>query len=307
MTENQYDLMIAGSGPAGLTAAIYGQRLGMKVVVFGDIPGGNLYMIEKLMNFPGFVGGVPGAQFGATIYAQAQGEGAFFPMIRLEKLTHKDNQFVGIDLNSQEYFAQATIIACGVVPRTLEVPNVDKKGIYFCSLCDGPLFRGKNATLAVIGGGNMAGNEALTLSKFADRIVLVYRGEKLKMEAVMQKAVEAKDNVDILLNTQVIAFEGDDQIDRIVISTREGEKKEVPVNGVFMAIGWGPNLDILDISVDTTQEGFIKTDNKLMSSFAGLFAAGDVRDTDIRQVITACADGARAATYVSEYLEGMKG
>ena len=305
MTENRYDLMIAGTGPGGLTAAIYGQRLGMNTVVFGDIPGGNLYMIENLMNFPGFVGGVPGAQFGATIFSQAQSEGAIFPMARLESLGHKDNQFVGIDVNGQEYAAVSAIVACGVIPRTLEVPNVDKKGIHFCALCDGPLFRGRNATLAIIGGGNIAGSEALFLSKFADRIILVYHGEKLKMEAVMRKSIEAKDNIEILLKTEVLSFEGEDQIDRIVVSTETGERRELSVNGVFMAIGWGPNLDILNIPVETAQEGFIKTDNKLMSSFPGLFAAGDVRDTDIRQVITACADGARAATYALEYLEGM--
>ena len=304
MAENRYDLMIVGTGPGGLTAAIYGQRLGMNTVVFGDIPGGNLYMIENLVNFPGFVGGVPGAQFGATTFSQAQAEGASMPMIRLENLSHKNNRFVGIDVNGQEYSATAAIVACGVIPRTLEVPNVDKKGVFFCALCDGPLFRGRNATIAIIGGGNMAGNEAMSLSKFADRVILIYHGEKLKMEAVMRKAVEAKDNVEILLNTEVMSFEGDDQIESIVVSTEAGEKKEMPVNGVFMAIGWGPNLDMLDISVETTEEGFIKTDNKLMTSFPGLFAVGDVRDTDIRQVITACADGARAATYAFEYLEG---
>ena len=110
----------------------------------------------------------------------------------------------------------------------------------------------------------------------------------------------------VAITTEVVSFEGADQIERIVVSTKGGEKREMSVNGVFMAIGWGPNLDMLDISVETTQEGFIKTDNKLMTSFPGLFAAGDVRDTDIRQVITACADGARAATYAFEYLEGMK-
>lgn len=305
MAENRYDLMIVGTGPGGLTSAIYGQRLGMNTVVFGDIPGGNLYMIENLMNFPGFVGGVPGAQFGTTTFSQAQSEGASIPMIRLESLRHKNDQFVGIDVNGQKYSATAAIVACGVIPRTLEVPNVDKKGIYFCALCDGPLFRGRNATVAIIGGGNMAGSEAMSLSKFADRVILIYHGEKLKMEAVMRKAVEAKDNVEILLNTEVMSFEGDDQIESIVVSNEAGEKKEMPVNGVFMAIGWGPNLDMLGISLETTEEGFIKTDNKLMTSFPGLFAAGDVRDTDIRQVITACADGARASTYVFEYLEGQ--
>lgn len=306
MAENQYDLMIVGTGPAGLTAAIYGQRLGMNVVVLGDTPGGNLYMIEKLMNYPGFIEGIPGAQFGASAFAQAKKEGAFFPMIRLNQLSHSDDQFVGIDLNSQEYFAPVTLVACGVIPRTLEVPNVDKKGIFLCSLCDGPLFRNKDATLAVIGGGNMASQEALSLSKIAKQVVQIYRGNPLKTEAVLQKAVEKKDNIEVLLNTQVVAFSGEECIDGIIVSTKEDNEREISVDGVFMAVGWGPNLDMLQISVETTSEGYIKTNEKLMTSFSGLFAAGDIRDTDIRQVVTACADGARAATYAFEFLESKR-
>ncbi len=306
MSENQYDLMIAGSGPAGLTAAIYGQRLGMKVVVFGDIPGGNLYMIEKLMNFPGFVGGVPGAQFGATIYGQAQGEGAFFPMTRLERLRHNNERFMGTDASGQEYCASTAIVACGVIPRSLDVPDANREGVYFCSLCDGPLFRNRNATLVVVGGGNMAGQEALSLSKVAERVIVIYRGNKLKMEAVMRKTLEGKKNIEFILNAEVVGYQGKDKIEGAIISTKGGEKREIPTQGVFMAIGWGPNLEVLEIPFEKTPEGYIKTDRKLMSSFPGLFAAGDVRDTDMRQVITACADGARAATYAFEYLEGRE-
>ena len=305
MTENKYDLMIVGTGPAGLTAAIYGQRLGMKVVVLGDIPGGNLYMIEKLMNFPGFVGGVPGAQFGATIFSQAQAEGAFFPMARLERLSNDDNQFKGIDVNSIKYSAPVAMVTCGVIPRSLEVPNADMEGIYSCALCDGPIFRNKNATLAVIGGGNMAGQEALSLSKVAEKVILIYHGYSLKMEAVMRKTIEKKENVDILMNTKVIAFNGQDRVEAITVSSEKNEKQEILVDGVFMAIGWGPKLEMLQIPAETTPEGYLITNEKLMTSFPGLFAAGDVRDTDIRQVITACADGARAATYALEYLERM--
>jgi thioredoxin reductase (NADPH) len=306
MAENQYDLMIVGTGPAGLTAAIYGQRLGMNVVVLGDTPGGNLYMIEKLMNYPGFIEGIPGVQFGASAFAQAQKEGAFFPMIRLNQLSHSDDQFVGIDLNSQEYFAPVALVACGVIPRTLEVPNVDKKGIFLCSLCDGPLFRNKDATLAVIGGGNMASQEALSLSKIAKKVIQIYRGHKLKTEAVLRKSVEKTDNIEVLLDTQVVSFSGEECIDGIVVSTKKEKERKISVDGVFMAVGWGPNLDMLQISVETTSEGYIKTNEKLMTSFSGLFAAGDIRDTDLRQVVTACADGARAATYAFEFLESKR-
>ena len=306
MADNHYDTMIVGTGPAGLTAAIYGQRLGMKVIVFGDIPGGNLYMIDRLMNFPGFVGGIPGAQFGATVFAQAQSEGAFFPMARLDRLSSQDDLLVGIDVNAQRYDARSAIVSCGVIPRMLKVPNADKPGIYFCSLCDGPLFRNKKATLAVIGGGSMAGQEALSLSNIAERVLLIYRGSRLKMEAVMRKAIEKKGNIEVLLNAELVAFKGEERVDGIIVSIGTEPQKELPVDGVFMAVGWGPNLEMLDIPVEKTPEGYIKTNEKLMSSFPGLFAAGDVRDTDIRQVITACTDGARAATYVLEYLEGLQ-
>ncbi len=303
MTENQYDLMILGTGPAGLTAAIYGQRLGMKVVVFGDTPGGNLYMIEILMNYPGFIGGIAGTQFGVATFRQAQEEGAEFPMTLLEKLSHTDNRFVGIDVNAIEYLASVAIVASGRKPKILEVPNADKPGMYFCSICDGPLFRNKNATLAVIGSDNMAGQHALTLARIADRVILIHAGDRLKMEAVVHKKIETKENIDILLNTKVVGFTGPDHINGIIVSTKNKEKQEIPIDGAFTAFGWRPNIDMLKIPVETTAEGYIKTDEKLMTSFPGLFAAGDVRDTDMWQVITACADGARAAKYASEFLE----
>ncbi|MBW2238868.1 MAG: FAD-dependent oxidoreductase [Deltaproteobacteria bacterium] len=302
MTGNQYDLMVVGTGPAGLTAAIYGQRMGLNVVVFGDTPGGNLYMIETLMNYPGFAGGITGTQFGVAVYMQAQEEGTVFPMTLLEKLSHTDNRFVGIDRNAGEYFAPVAIVASGRKPKALEVPNADKPGIHTCSTCDGPLFRDKNATLAVIGGDNIAGRHSLTLSKFADRVILIHEGDRLKIETVIQKEIESKDNIDVFLNMKVVGFTGLDTIDGITVST-EKEKKEMPVDGVFTAFGWHPNIEMLKIPVETTSEGYIKTDEKLMTSFPGLFAAGDVRDTDMWQVITACADGARAAKYASEFLE----
>lgn len=303
MAENQHDLIVVGTGPAGLTAAIYGQRLGMKTAVFGDTPGGRLYRIDNLMNYPGFVGGISGAKLGASVFKQAQDEGVFFPMTRLEQLSHQDGQFMGVDTNDQKTFASTAILACGVVPKTLEVPGADREGIYFCSLCDGPLFRGKKATLAVIGGGNMAGQQALLLSEIAERVILVYRGNSPRMEAVTRKAVEEKGNIDILLNAKVVAFKGRERIDEIIISTKGKEKKEIPVDGVFLAIGWeSPDLEMLQVPAETTSEGYIKTSEKLMTSFPGLFAAGDVRDTDMRQVITACADGARAAKYAFEFL-----
>ena len=305
MGENPYDLMIVGAGPGGITAALYGQRLGLSTVVFGDIPGGNVYMIENLANYPGFIGGVPGTQFGTMAFKQAQDEGAFFTMTRIERFGHKEGWFFGTDVDGKEYSAPTAIVATGRVPKRLSIKNPHMQGIHFCSLCDGPLFRGKNATLAVVGSDNAAGQHALSLSRIAAKVMLICRSGELQMDAVHQKLIEGQDNIDVLTHTEVLDLSGQTLLESVVIKTREGEKKEIAVDGVFLSIGWTPNTGMLDVQVETTPEGYIKTDPNLMSSFPGLFVAGDVRDTDVRQVLTACADGARAATYAAEYLERM--
>jgi thioredoxin reductase (NADPH) len=302
MSENRYDLMILGAGPAGITAALYGQRLGLTTVVMGDIPGGSVYMIHNLMNYPGFLGGVPGTQFGTVAFRQAQDEGAFFTMTRTKRLECRNDLFTGTDVDGKEYSAPAAIVATGRVPKRLAVSNPHIVGMHFCSLCDGPLYRGKNATLAVVGSDNAAAQHALTLSRVASRVLLICRGSTLKMDAAHRKLVEAKEGIEVLMNTEVIDLKGEKFLQALVAKTREGEHKDIPTDGVFLAIGWTPSTEMLDMKVETTDEGYIKTDARLMSSFPGLFAAGDVRDTDIRQVLTACADGARAATHVLSYL-----
>ena len=305
MTENLYDLMILGTGPAGCTAAIYGSRLGLRVVVFGDTPGGNVYMINNLLTYPGFVGGIPGTQFGVMAFQQAQGEGAFFPMARLERLNCSNGLFSGADVNGHEYAAKAALIATGREPVRLDVPNGDMNGIYFCSNCDGPFYRDKHATLAVIGNGNAAGQHALALSEIADKVLLVCPDAEFMADAAHRQLIEQKDNISHLLGMEVIGFKGRDFVEALVVSTEQGKEKDIAVDGAFMAFGWKPITDMLAIEVDKTEEGYLKTDDNLMTSFPGLFAAGDVRDTDLFQVITSCADGARAAMYAMEFLKGL--
>jgi thioredoxin reductase (NADPH) len=178
-------------------------------------------------------------------------------------------------------------------------------GIHFCSNCDGPLYRDKHATLAVIGNGNAAGQHALALSKIADKVLLVCPDAKFMADAAHRRLIEQKDNISHLLGMEVIEFKGRDFVEALVVSTEQGKKKDIAVDGVFMAFGWKPITDMLAIEVDKTEEGYLKTGDNLMTSFPGLFAAGDVRDTDLFQVITSCADGARAAMYAMEFLDGL--
>jgi thioredoxin reductase (NADPH) len=303
MSESSYDLMILGSGPAGLTAALYGQRLGLNVIVFGDIPGGSTYMIQHLANFPGFMEEISGTQFGTMAFQQAQREGAFFTMTRMEKLSHDDEAFVGVDVDGQQYTAFCTLLATGRVPIRLAVANANITGVHFCSICDGPLYRGKNATLAVVGSDNTAGQHAVSLSRIAQNVLLISRSNKLAMDATHKNLIEKQKNIELLLNTEVTGYKGADVIEGVEVSSKAGKDRELAIDGIFLAVGWRPNTKMLDLQVEKTSEGYLKADQKLMTSFPGLFAAGDVRETDMWQVLTACADGARAAKYAAEFIE----
>ena len=304
MPDKIYDIVIAGTGPAGLTAALYGQRLGLDTIVFGDIPGGNVYMIEKLENYPGFIDGIAGTEFGVKVFQQAQNEGALFTMTRIKKIGHDNGTFQVMDANGQVHSAATAIIATGRVPIRLPVAKADLKGINFCSVCDGPLYRNQNAVLAVVGSDNSAAQHTMTLARIADKVYLIHRSDQVIMDAVHAGLLSEQDNVEILDRTEVTGVKGLDLIEAVTIKTTDGEEQDLPVDGVFMAVGWRPNSAFLDIQVDMTPDGYLITDAQLMTSFPGLYAAGDVRQTDMWQVLTACADGARAAKHVGDYLAG---
>ncbi len=300
----EFDVGIIGTGPAGLSAAIFGQRLGLRCVVFGDTPGGNLCVIEEVLNFPGFPEGVGGAALGAKMFSQAQKEGAFFPMQPVQGLRKGEDLFIFEAMGKVEFKAPLGIIACGLVPKLDQIPMTNLKGIHLCATCDGPLYRGRGAVLAIIGGGNTAATYAIKLSKIAQMVHIIYRGSPLKMEHAMERMVKGLNNVNIWLNTQLKDFLGKERVEGLRLEAQDKKEEILKVDGVFLAAGWEAKLDFLDMEVKRTPEGYIWTDAHLMTSVPGLFAAGDVRDTDLRQIIAACADGARAANHAFEYLQG---
>jgi thioredoxin reductase (NADPH) len=302
MAAKHYDLIIAGTGPAGMTAALYGQRLGLRTAACGDIPGGSLYMIERLTNFPGFVDPIGGMELGVKIYQQAQAAGADFTMARIAKLHHSQGVFHAVDVDGQSYTAVSAIIATGRVPIRLPFQKEELKGIHFCSVCDGPLYRNRKATLAVVGSDNNAAQHALTLARVAEKVLLIHRSAKSNMDASHAALLGRQGNVQILSRTEVVGYKGVDMLEALTIHPHSGEILDVAVDGVFIAIGWRPNTGFLDFQIERTPAGYLKTDAQLMTSFPGLFAAGDVRDTDLWQVLTACADGARAAKCAAAHL-----
>lgn len=302
MEEKSCDLIIIGTGPAGLSAAIYSQRQGLSATVFGDTPGGNLYMIESVKNYPGFHEGVPGMQLGVFMYSQAQAEGAGFTMTKVESLEKIGDRFVAEDTAGNSFSAPVALIAAGSTPKRLNVQNAALDGIHYCAMCDGPLYRGKNAVILVVGGGERGGHLCVFLSKIARQVILVDKGPVLKMSAALQKALSMAENVKVLLNAEVLAFIGEEELKGVLVSFPDGKREELSADALFLSVGWVPNVSMIRFPVAAAPGGFLKTDSKLMTSCAGLFAAGDVRDSDLKQIVTSCADGARAATYAAEYL-----
>ena len=306
MKEDSSDIMIIGAGPAGLSAAIYARRQGLTTTVFGDMPGGNLYMIKKVSNYPGFNGGVPGMQLGSFIFSQAQSEGANLTMTNIERIEKCGSSFTVVDTNGARHTSPAAVIATGGTPKRLGVENADLEGIHSCAMCDGPLYRGKEATLAVVGSGDRGGHLCLLLSGIGRKIILLDKGATLKMNAALQTAVAGLGNVEILLSTEVLAYTGEKDIDGVQVSTDGGPTKKVAVDAVFLAAGWKPNTAMIHLPLEKTPQGYLKTNEKLMTSCEGLYAAGDVRDSDVKQILTSCSDGARAAVYAAEWLKGRK-
>ena len=303
MNPNRYDLIIMGMGPAGLSAALFARRSGLNTIVFGDIPGGILYMLDDLADFPGFPSGISGTQFGMLALQQAQAQGAIFPMARLQKLSFSDSLFTGIDTDARQYTAPAAIIATGRTPKRLPEIKDNFKGVHFCSVCDGPLYRNQDAILAVIGGDKIAAQHALTLSKSAAKVYLVCRDRAFTMPAIYESQIEEQPNIVPMRETEVVGIKGDDQVEALIVTNKASDKQEVAINGVFLATGWLPNTQALEMPVETASDGYLKTDKNLMTTHPGIFAAGDVRDTDMFSVLTACADGARAAQYAADFLQ----
>ncbi|MBR9980605.1 MAG: FAD-dependent oxidoreductase [Desulfatitalea sp.] len=305
MPAEPYDLLVAGIGPAGMTAAMYGQRLGLRTAAFGDIPGGSLYMIERLTNFPGFSEPIAGMELGAKLFQQTQAEGAHLTMTRMGKLRHIQGLFHAVDDNGQAYTAPSAIIATGRVPTRLPFVNAELQGVHFCSVCDGPLYRNKNATLAVVGSDNSAAQHALTLSRIAQKVLLIHRSGKAQMDAAHADMLSRQENVQRIPGTEVVGCEGNGIVEALILKSHSHESEKLSVGGLFLAIGWRPNTHFIDFTIAKTADGYLETDTNLMTSRPGLFAAGDVRDTDLWQVLTACADGARAARCAGGYISAI--
>ncbi len=301
-----YDVIILGGGPAGLTAGIYLSRSGKKTLLLEGHEGGEAARIERVENYPGFPEGISGSDLIARIREQAQ---AFGTEIRSEEATALEaiGEERRVRGEAEVLVARSVIIAIGTHPRRLHIPGEKElfgRGVSYCATCDGPLFRGK--PVAVVGGGNTAVHEALHLAGLASRVYLIHRRDLLRAEHVASERARSHPRVEIVWDSIPQRFLGDEFLSGIeILNKKTGAVRVLEAAAVFVSIGAHPRTDFLRGVLALDSEGFIVTRENLETSIPGVFAAGDVRAQEFRQIVTAVAEGARAAQAAENYCGGM--
>jgi thioredoxin reductase (NADPH) len=301
------DIAIVGGGPAGLTAAIYAARAKVRTVVFETaFPGGQIVSASWVENYPGFPNGVSGADLGDLIYQQAQGAGAEFHNISPVESIRADGRDFVLTVDGKEFAARVVILATGAIPKKLGVPGEAEftgRGISWCATCDGPLYRDK--TVAVVGGGDSATQEALYLTKIAKEVHIIHRRDELRATQCLQDECFFHPQITMHLSYTVSEIIGETgKVTALRLRSKaDGSEKILPVDGVFEFVGIDAQSVLVADLCELDEGGFVKVDRDGMTSTPGLYAAGDVTDFPLKQVVTACARGAFAAFAASHYLE----
>ena len=316
MTEHT-SVLIIGSGPAGLTAAIYTARAQLAPIVIqgepsstSDQPGGQLMLTTEIENFPGFPDGIEGPELMASMQAQAERFGADLRIDKVHRLDVSSSSFRAWLSGDEEpsITADAVILATGARSLMLDVPGESRllsHGVSTCATCDGFFFRGQD--IAVIGGGDSALEEAIFLTRFANSVTIVHRRDALRASKIMQERALTNEKIRFAWNTQVLEVLGQDRVSGLrVHDTVTGAERELDVTGVFVAIGHVPNTEVVADQVELLDNGYVRTTLGSFTSVEGLFAAGDVQDHHYRQAITSAGSGCMAAMDAEKWLEARQ-
>lgn len=302
------DVIIIGSGPAGMGAAIYGKRAGLDTLVMEGtgMSGGQVTQTYEVDNYLGLPG-VNGFDMAMTFQAHVEKLGADFEMGVVNRIEKKENYFEVIT-DEKKYETKTVILATGASHNKLMVPGEEElagMGVSYCATCDGAFFRGR--TTMVVGGGDVAIEDAIFLARGCEKVYLVHRRDELRGAKILQDSLMSLPNVEIIWDSVVQEIQGEEQVEQVKILNRKtGEEKEVKVDGIFIAVGIHPNTESFADLVATDGNGYIVAGENCETSVPGIFVAGDTRTKELRQIITAVADGANAINSVQKYMLGMR-
>jgi thioredoxin reductase (NADPH) len=304
MSNREYDVVIIGGGPAGLTAGLYASRARLNsLLIEKAMAGGWIASAGMVENYPGFPQGIEGLELAERMREQAVISGLEIFMAAVTGLELKGKQKI-VKTTEGEIKAKAVIVASGSDRIKLGVPGEEEftgRGVSYCAICDASFF--KDVPVAVIGGGNAAINEALYLSKFASRIIVIHRRDELRATRILQERAFAESKIEFLWNTVVESIEGDNKVSRLRLrNVPSGEKSTLEISGIFIATGLKPNTGYLKGVLPLEANGSIIANEKMETGVPGIFAAGDLRSNSIRQVIAAAGDGATATIYAEKYI-----
>lgn len=299
-----YDVIVVGGGPAGYTAALYAARAGLETLVLEKLSaGGQMALTNQIDNYPGFPEGVDGFLLGENMQKGAERFGAVTEYAQVQQLYLKETP-KRVETSEGTFLGKTVVYAAGANARQLGMEKEKEwigKGIHYCAACDGMFYRGK--TVAVVGGGNSAAADALTLSRICQKVILIHRRDTLRASKVYRDALENGPNVEILWNSRVVAPEHGEKLTGVVVEhAQTGEKSMVACDGLFISIGRKPATELVKGQLELDAAGYILAGESTETNIPGVFAAGDVRAKLLRQIITAAADGAMAADRAEHYL-----
>lgn len=306
---DDYDLIIVGGGPAGLTAGLYASRGGLKTILLEkNMTGGPVMITEDIENYPGFPDGVKSHELMERMTKQAERFGLEMKVMCDVKgiVTEGNTKILTVDEDGKDVLTRtaAVIIATGTHPKMLGAPGEKEfagKGVSYCATCDGPLFKGKK--VLVIGGGNAAIEESLHIANFASQVVIVHRRDELRADKVIQDRVFQNPKIEVMWSHELEQIKGDVLVSEAVLKdVKTGDLKAVAADGVFIYIGTEPNTGFARGALELDERGFIKTNERLATSVDGIFAAGDCRANHLKQLVIAAGEGALAAVEAEKYL-----
>jgi len=309
----KYNLIIIGGGPAGLSAGIYACRAGLKVLLLEKMaPGGQLAITNSMENYPGTLEKISGFELAEKFRQQAEKFGLEIEKGEVKEIREKKGERFKtwkVVAGKKIYPSLAVIIATGARPKKLKVPGEEEligKGVSYCATCDGPLFKDKEVVVA--GGGDTAIKEALFLSQLVRKVWIVHRRDRLRAAKILQDRALANKKLNFIWESAVSRIWGKEKVEAVEIEkVKSGEKEKVPADGIFIFIGYEPNTKLVANLVNLDREGYIITDEEMRTSRKGIFAGGDCRQKYLKQVITACSDGAIAGVSAKEYIDELKG